>query len=661
MIRFAIRFLMILLAASAVHAQSASVSINNLPSRSLSYVVGHDASGLAGREPAVDFLKPSTPSPTSGNIACWGTSANIIADCGKALPSGAIVGTTDAQALSNKTLPSPVITGGATFNGSSSGSTVLQASSTASGTMTIPTGTDTLLSANGVATVTNKSIDASQINSGTLPASRLSGSYPSVTQINSALFGNAGSNPYIGGNGNVPFSLQANGYEFLRGFDTTGSGNMRVWVKQTTDTDAVNWLNLASFGVGSQGYPNSIVGVVVNNLSPGTLAFPTGVTGAAYNKSNGNTAFGIYGEGHAVAQGIVPAAELAAFQDGAPAPTSLPFNNTIGTTQTVAKSLQLTAGSKTKVSFTGDLNSTTTINNIASVSGLIVGQLVEGSGIPWGATIASIGTNSITISSAATATSTGVSLTAVSPAGVATEIGREGGTLGVFQTAHYIDKDAVLNWSYYQDASSTQGPNSGIYMAIPGKGFNLLLKTTGSMSPTSGVLVVQDASANNTASIRQNGQAFFGNGNTSGVALTLQNTAGTCTLTPTSSTASFACSSDERLKKNIVDASSALDWIRSFRVREYDLKSTGDHLTGVIAQDVQKTHPEMVHAQANDILAVDGPNPWMMVKAIQELQTQNDDLRLELRITEMATIFLIAVMWVVFWVRTAYGKREHAL
>ncbi len=112
MIRFAIRFLMILLAASAVHAQSASVSINNLPSRSLSYVVGHDASGLAGREPAVDFLKPSTPSPISGNIACWGTTANLIADCGKALPSGAIVGTSDVQTLTNKSISASQINSG---------------------------------------------------------------------------------------------------------------------------------------------------------------------------------------------------------------------------------------------------------------------------------------------------------------------------------------------------------------------------------------------------------------------------------------------------------------------------------------------------------------------------------------------------------------------
>ncbi|SCB41704.1 hypothetical protein [Rhizobium multihospitium] len=152
--------------ATGALAQSTSVSINNLPTRALSYMVGHDSSGLAGREPVTDFLKPGSTLPVNGNIACWGTSANLIADCGKSLPSGAIVGTTDTQTLPNKTLPSPVITGGANFSGSTSGATVLQASSTASGTITIPSGTDTLLTANGAATVTNKSIDASQINSG---------------------------------------------------------------------------------------------------------------------------------------------------------------------------------------------------------------------------------------------------------------------------------------------------------------------------------------------------------------------------------------------------------------------------------------------------------------------------------------------------------------
>ncbi|NKJ03147.1 hypothetical protein [Rhizobium sp. SG741] len=68
--------------ATSAHAQSATVSIDRLPTRTLTNIVGHDSAGLAGREPVTDFLKPGTTSPTLGDIACWGTSANIITDCG---------------------------------------------------------------------------------------------------------------------------------------------------------------------------------------------------------------------------------------------------------------------------------------------------------------------------------------------------------------------------------------------------------------------------------------------------------------------------------------------------------------------------------------------------------------------------------------------------
>ena len=504
-------------------------------------------------------------------------------------------------------------------------------------------------------TLTNKSISADQINSGTLPASRLSGSYPSVTQINSALFGNAGSNPYIGGNGNVPLSFQANGVEFLRGFDVSGSGRMRVWGKYTTDPDGATWLNLGQFVIASEGSNNAIVGYAVNNLSPSTLSFPTGITGIAYNKTNGNTAFGMYAEGHAAAQGIVPAAEFAAFQDAAPAPTGVPFNNAIGTTQAVSKSLQLTAGSKTKVSFTGDIASgSRTITNLSTTTGLIVGQLVEGkgTGIPWGATISSIGSTSMVISQNATATTAALAMTAVSPAGVATEVGREGGTLGVFENGHFINKDAVLNWSYFQDASATQGPFNGMYIAIPGAGTNMVLKTTGTAANNNSVLAIYNGNAVGMASIRQNGQAFFGNASVSiGSVLTLANTSGTCTLTPTSTTASFACSSDERLKKNIADAGSALNWVRSFRIREYDLKSTGEHLVGVIAQEMQESHPEMVHTDDKGMLSIDGPNPWVVMKAIQEQQSQIKQLQIWCLLLSM---FLVAtIVAIIFRLRTA--------
>lgn len=66
----------------------------------------------------------------------------------------------------------------------------------------------------------------------------------------------------------------------------------------------------------------------------------------------------------------------------------------------------------TRIATTGDTHSNTTIDNIPVTTGIVVGESISGSGIPAGATVASVDTvNQITISVAATATAAGVALT----------------------------------------------------------------------------------------------------------------------------------------------------------------------------------------------------------------------------------------------------------
>ncbi|MGV2130491.1 tail fiber domain-containing protein [Agrobacterium vitis] len=124
------------------------------------------------------------------------------------------------------------------------------------------------------------------------------------------------------------------------------------------------------------------------------------------------------------------------------------------------------------------------------------------------------------------------------------------------------------------------------------------------------------------AQLNDDGRIQAGRAGAVGPILSLQNSSGVCTHTPSSSAETISCISDERLKREIHDASSVSEWISTFRIRDFIWNATGEQRTGVIAQEVQKLHPEMVHAGDDGMLRVDEPSPWLLIKAVQEQQAQ---------------------------------------
>ena len=117
--------------------------------------------------------------------------------------------------------------------------------------------------------------------------------------------------------------------------------------------------------------------------------------------------------------------------------------------------------------------------------------------------------------------------------------------------------------------------------------------------------------------------------------LRLEDSDGTCNYNPESGAVTVSCSSDEILKEDIHEAEDVLDELEKIQIKDYKIKESGDNTTGVIAQEINETNPEMVHVvevldeetnEVEELLFVEQPNPWKLLKAIQELKEMVDSL-----------------------------------
>ena len=110
--------------------------------------------------------------------------------------------------------------------------------------------------------------------------------------------------------------------------------------------------------------------------------------------------------------------------------------------------------------------------------------------------------------------------------------------------------------------------------------------------------------------------------------------------------ASWSTTSDERIKKNIVDNNIGLDAIKQIRVRNFEYR-TQDEITdfenpasavvdtpgtqlGVIAQEIETILPDTVQTCDTGVKSVNPDNiTWHLVNAVKELSAKNDALAAE--------------------------------
>ena len=101
----------------------------------------------------------------------------------------------------------------------------------------------------------------------------------------------------------------------------------------------------------------------------------------------------------------------------------------------------------------------------------------------------------------------------------------------------------------------------------------------------------------------------------------------------------FETTSDERIKKNIVDNNSGLDILNQIQVRNFEYRTEEEIVDfdnpkaavvekegiqiGVIAQELEKVLPECVQTQTTGVKTVDADNlTWYLINAVKELSAK---------------------------------------
>jgi hypothetical protein len=186
---------------------------------------------------------------------------------------------------------------------------------------------------------------------------------------------------------------------------------------------------------------------------------------------------------------------------------------------------------------------------------------------------------------------------------------------GIYTTGNY---NTFLGWQAGHYETSTTTGTSNVYVGAGAKG--------SAVSNTNEIVVGAFATGkgSNTGLINPGNSGVYQGNNSS----------------------TWSTTSDQRLKKNIVDNTVGLGAITSIRVRNFEyrlpeevdaeLKPTDAVIRsgvqlGVIAQELQAVLPECVKTESTGVMSVDTDNLiWYAINAIKELKAEVDSLKSQL-------------------------------
>jgi hypothetical protein len=225
-------------------------------------------------------------------------------------------------------------------------------------------------------------------------------------------------------------------------------------------------------------------------------------------------------------------------------------------------------------------------------------------------------------------------------------VGREAGLTSSGADCVYIGFIAGSNYTVgttYTGAENT-GVGSNSLKAIQTGERNTAVGAYSNITGTTGSYNVHIGDGANVSSASVSNETVVGYG----IAGKGANTAfigGTSGAYNGANVTTWATTSDQRIKRNIVDSPKGLAEINQLRVRNFQYKEEADMpktedgkpvvtglnpeklITGFIAQEIQTVFPEAVQTHAHDILSVSAdPVIYALVKAIQELTARLEAL-----------------------------------